>query len=47
VLLDRTDHRVMALRAWGEKPSYGKNAERRYRSTFLVGPKGVIKRRYK
>jgi len=44
-LLSDPDHEVMAqYGAWGEKTMYGKKMVGVIRSTFLVDPKGVIRR---
>jgi peroxiredoxin Q/BCP len=44
-LLSDPDHGVMeAYGAWGEKTLYGKKSVGTIRSTFLVGPDGVILR---
>jgi len=44
-LLSDPQHKVMqAYGAWGEKTMYGKKTVGTIRSTFLVGPTGVIER---
>jgi peroxiredoxin Q/BCP len=44
-LLSDPNHKVMeAYGAWGEKTMYGKKTTGTIRSTFLIDPKGVIRR---
>jgi peroxiredoxin Q/BCP len=45
VLLSDPDHKVCeAFGAWGVKKMYGREYEGVYRTTFVIGPDGVIKR---
>ena len=44
VLLSDPDHKVCeAFGAWGGKKMYGREYEGVYRTTFVIGPNGVIK----
>ena len=44
VLLSDPDHKVCeAFGAWGVKKMYGREYEGVYRTTFVIGPNGVIK----
>lgn len=47
LLSDPTHEVAAAFGAWGTKKNYGREYEGLIRSTFVVGPDGVIEREYR